>query len=197
MHRSVILLVALQSWPVWAEEGLRYRMQVWMHGDPQPLETRFRLQSTAGTRSHNRVQKPRMGGWHLEVDRAQGTPYAQAMLLARAERLLYLAGPAPQTRPEPISLRFGQRSLPVWSLEMPRGLHASAVLVEVAPRLLALCDFSARFEGGEVARVELHLEDLDSTARLAPAEDGTILLSTLRSLAQEAQQEAGSTVIVR
>jgi hypothetical protein len=182
--------------PLSAEEGLRYRMQVWMHGEAQPLETRFRLQSTARILSHNRVQKPRMGGWHLEVDRAQGTPYAQAMLLARAERLLYLAGPAPQTRPEPISLRFGHLSLAVWSLEMPRGIQASTVLVEVTPRLLALCDFSARFEHGEVDRVELHLEGLDSTAHLAPAEEGTALLSTLRSLAQEAQ-EAGTTVTVR
>ena len=153
-------LVVVSS--IHAQEGLRYRMQLWMHGDPQPLETRFRLQSTAGTRSHNRVQKPRMGGWHLEVDRSQGTPYAQAMLLARAERLLYLAGPAPQTKPEPISIRFANRSLPVWSLELPKGIQASTVLVEVAPRLLALCDFSARFEHGDVDRVELHLEGLDS-----------------------------------
>jgi hypothetical protein len=185
------------SLPIHAQEGLRYRMQLWMHGDPQPLETRFRLQSTAGTRSHNRVQKPRMGGWHLEVDRAQGTPYAQAMLLARAERLLYLAGPAPQTRPEPISIRFDKRSLPVWSLEVPKGIQASTVLVEVAPRLLALCDFSARFEHGDVDRVELHLEGLDGAARFSPAEDGTMLLSTLRSMAQEAQRETETTVIVR
>ena len=138
-----------------------------------------------------------MGGWHLEVDRAQGTPYAQAMLLARAERLLYLAGPAPQTRLEPISLRFGKRSLPVWSLEMPKGIHASTVLVEVSSGLLALCDFSARFERGDVDRVELHLEGLDGTGRLAPAEDGTTLLSTLRSLAQEPQKEAETSVTIR
>ena len=197
MRRFVILLLLIPSSQVCAQEGLRYRMQLWMHGDPQPLETRFRLQSVVGTRSHNRVQNPRMGGWRLEVDRSQGTPYAQAMLLARAERLLYLAGPAPQTRPEPISLRFGSRSLSVWSLEMPKGIHASTVLVEVAPRLLALCDFSARFERGEVDRVELHLEGLDSTARLAPAEDGTALLSTLQSLAREAQLAPEATVTVR
>ena len=88
MRRCVLLFLLVTSLSVCAQEGLRYRMQLWMHGDSQPLETRFRLQSTAGTRSHNRVQKPRMGGWHLEVDRDQGTPYAQAMLLARAERLL-------------------------------------------------------------------------------------------------------------
>lgn len=195
VRRLTVLFLLVLSLPLGAEEGLRYRMQLWMRGEPQPMETCFRLQSTAGTRSHNRVQKPRMGGWRLEADRTQGTPYAQAMLLGRAERLLYLAGPAPQTKPEPISLRFGARSLPVWSLEMPRGIHASTVLVEIAPRLLALCDFSARFEQGEVARLELHLEGLGSTAGLAPAEAGTTLLSTLQAWARETvATPAGITV---
>jgi hypothetical protein len=182
---TVLFLLAL-SLPLGAEEGLRYRMQLWMRGESQPMEASFRLLSTAGTRSHNKVQKPRMGGWRLEADRTQGTPYAQAMLLGRAERLLYLAGPAPQTKPEPITLRFGARSLPVWSLEMPKGLHASTVLVEIAPKLLVLCDFSARFEQGDVVRLELHLEGLDGTAGLAPAEAGTTLLSTLQAWAREA-----------
>jgi len=197
MRRCVVLLLTALCLPAHAEEGLRYRMQLWMRDDAQPLETRFRLQSTAGTRSHNKVQKPRMGGWRLEADRTQGTPYAQVMLLGRAERLLYLAGPAPQTRPEPILLRFGSRSLPVWSLEMPVGLHASTVLVEIGPKLLALCDFSARFEQGDISRVELHLEGLDSTAGLATAEAGTTLLSTLQSWAREAQKEPEASVTVR
>lgn len=143
------------------------------------------------------MQKPRMGGWRLEAERTQGTPYAQAMLLGRAERLLYLAGPAPQTRSEPIRLRFGSRSLPVWSLEMPKGLHASTVLVEIAPKLLALCDFSAWFEQGDIARLELHLESLGNTAGLAPAEAGTTLLSTLQSFAREAQVEMPSGITVQ
>lgn len=195
MRRLTVLFLLALSLPLGAEEGLRYRMQLWMRGEPEPMETSFRLQSTAGTQSHNRVRKPRMGGWRLEADRTQGTPYAQAMLLGRAERLLYLAGPAPQTKREPISLRFGNRSLPVWSLEMPKGLHASTVLVEVAPKLLALCDFSIRFEQGDVVRLELHLEGLDSTAGLAPAEAGTTLLSTLQAWAREAvAAPAGVTV---
>jgi hypothetical protein len=171
-------------------------MQMWMRGDTAPMETRFRLVATAGTTSHNRVKKPRMGGWRLEADRAQGTPYSQALLLGRAERLLYLAGPAPQTRAEPIALRFGTRSVPVWSLEVPKELHASTVLVEVAPGLLALCDLSARFERGDLARVELHLENLEGAGSMAPAEEGTVLLSTLRAWAQEARQEGedGGTV---
>lgn len=195
MRRAAVLFLLAFSLPVCAQEGLRYRMQLWMRGDAQPMETLFRLHATAGTRSHNKVQKPRMGGWRLEADRTQGTPYAQAMLLGRAERLLYLAGPSPQTRPEPILLRFGSRSLPVWSLEMPKGIHASTVLVEVCPKLLALCDFSARFEQGDVARIELHLEGLDSTTGLAPAESGTTLLSTLRSLVRDAQESDGSVTV--
>jgi hypothetical protein len=194
--RALLLLLALVL-PAQAQEGLRYHIQLWMRGDAQPLETGFRLQATAGTRSHNRVQKPRMGGWRLEADRTQGTPYAQAMLLARAERLLYLAGPSPQTRPEPILLRFGGRSLPVWSLEMPKGIHASTVLVEIGPKLLTLCDLSARFEQGDVARIELHLEGLDSTAGLAPAEAGTSLLSTLQAWARDAQSDSDSGVTVQ
>jgi hypothetical protein len=197
VRHLLVLFFLLLALPIHAQGGLRYRMQLWMRGEAQPLETRFRLQSTAGTRSHNRVQRPRMGGWRLEADRTQGSPYAQAMLLGRAERLLYLAGPSPQTRLEPILLRFGSRSLPVWSLEVPAGVHASTVLVEVGPRLLALCDFSARFERGDVARVELHLEGLDSTAGLAPAEAGTALLSTLQSLLREARQESETVVTVR
>ena len=194
------LLLALSlsvALPVAAQEGLRYRMQLWMRGDTAPMETRFRLVATEGTTSHNRVKKPRMGGWRLEADRGQGTPYSQALRLGRAERLLYLAGPAPQTRREPIALRFGARSVPVWSLEMPKELHASTVLVEVAPGLLALCDLSARFERGDLARIELHLENLDGTGSLAPAEEGTVLLSTLRAWAQEALQEAEDGTTVR
>ncbi|WP_243304710.1 hypothetical protein [Geothrix oryzisoli] len=193
MIRLALLLVL--SLPAAAQEGLRYRMQVWMRGDSAPMETRFRLVATEGTTSHNRVKKPRMGGWRLEADRTQGTPYSQALLLGRAERLLYLAGPSPQTHAEPIALRFGNRSVPVWSLEVPGGLHASTVLVEVAPGLLALCDLSARFEKGDLARIELHLESLDGTGSLAPAEAGTVLLSTLRAWAREGQEPEESASV--
>jgi hypothetical protein len=194
--RALLLILAIVL-PAQAQEGLRYRMQLWMRGDAQPLETRFRLTVTPGIRSHNKVQKPRMGSWTLEADRGQGTPYAQAMLLGRADHMLYLAGPAPQTRSEPINLRFGNRSLPVWSLEVPKGVQASIVLVEVVPNLLALCDASARFEQGDVVRLELHLEAVDGTAGLMAAEAGTALLTTLRQWASEVLPESGGTVAVR
>lgn len=192
MRRFAFLLCLAFSLSARAEEGLRYRMQMWMRDESAPMETVFWLQATPATRSHNRVQKPRMGGWHLEAERTQGTPYAQALLLGRAERLLYLAGPAPQTRPEPISLRFGNRTLPVWSLELPKGLHASVVLVEIAPKLLALCDLAARFPEGDVARVELHLEALGTTSTMAPAEGGTGLLSTLAAWSRDSLPEGAA-----
>lgn len=194
MRSRLLVLLLACTLPAAAEDGLRYRIQVWMRGGAGPLETRFNLRPAPGTTSHNRVKKPRMATWRLEAQRDQGTPYAQAMLLARAERLLYLAGPAPQTRREPIFLRFGTRSLPVWSLRLPQGLDASGVMVEVGPDLLALCDLSVRFAQGDVARMELHLEGLDDTASLKPAEDGTALLSTLGLWARNPQGEASPAV---
>ena len=192
--RALAFLLAC-SLPAMAEGGLHYRFQVWMRGHAAPLETRFHLLPVVpGAPRRGRYRRPRMATWRLEAQRDQGTPYAQALLLARAERLLYLSGPAPQTHREPILLSFGSRSLPVWSLQLPRGLDASGVMVEVAPGLLALCDLSARFPQGDVARLELHLEGVDGTGGLAPAEEGTALLSTLQLWARDPKGEPSPAV---
>ena len=185
--RSLLLLL-LMALPLRAEsrEGLGYRIQVWMRGEDQPQETRFWLRGMPVVRTANRVQQPRLGGWRLEAERATSAPSLQIMLLARAERLLYLAGPCPQTRPEPIALRFHGRTLQVHSLEVPRGVRASTVLVEVAPRLLALCDLSVRFDSGDISRVELHLEELAGLSGLGAAESGTALLTTLQDWGRDA-----------
>ena len=180
MRSSVLVFLLASSLFASARDGLDYRFQLWMRGSASPMETRFTLDSDPRRVGHDRRRMPMMAAWHLEADRAQGTPYVQALLLARAERLLYLSGPAPQTHREPIRLRFGTRSLPVWSLETPRDLDVSAALVEVAPSLLAVCALSVRFPTGRIARMDLHLEGLDHPRALAPAEDGTALLSTLQ-----------------
>lgn len=186
-----ILLCALTATagpsPGEAAAGLRYRFQVWMRGEEGPRETRFTLQTTAAERTANRTQKPRFGGWELRAERDQGTPYLQAPLLHRAQRLLFLSTPIPQAHPQPLRLGFHGRSLPVWGMEVPKGLAASAVLVEVAPKLLALCDLSARFERGDVARIELHLEEAGPLRADLPAAEGTALLSTLQRWAQEGE----------
>ncbi len=198
MRSAVLVLLLATGLSATAKDGLRYRFQVWMRGSAAPLETRFDLHSAPGSVSRHRPWKPRMATWRLEAERDQGTPYAQALLLARAERLLYLSGPAPQTRREPILLRFGARSLPVWSLHTPRNLDVSCAFVEVAPNLLAVCDLSVRFPQGEVARMDLHLEGLSGTRTLAPAEEGTALLSTLALWAQSpVQGAAGAPEAVR
>ncbi len=161
-------------------DGLRYLVVLHLRGEEKPWETRFTVLPTPPVQSHNRVKKPRLGGWRLEADRAQGTPNAHSFLLARAERLLFLSGIVPQADPEPFVLRFGPRSCPVWKVQVPKGVRASAYLAEVNPGLLALCDLSASFEKGDIRSIELHLEGVGLKPGSAPPEDGTSLLTTLQ-----------------
>lgn len=188
---TACLLALLPALPMRAQEspaprvdrgelGLRYKVQVRLRGETSPLETRFMLVPTPAKTTRNRVKKPRLGGWRLEADRTHGTPYAQPLLLARAERLLYLSGPSPQTSLEPYAIRFGNQACPVWKVDMPPGLKVHGYLVEVAPNLLALCDLSATFDRGEVATLELHLEGFRLRPGTAPPEEGTALLATLQ-----------------
>jgi hypothetical protein len=161
-------------------EGLRYLVVLRLRGEEKPWETRFTVLPTPPIQSHNRVKKPRLGGWRLESDRSQGTPNAHAFLMARAERLLYLSGPAPQIDLEPFVLRFGTRSCNVWKVQTPKGVKAVAYLAELAPNLLALCDLSAAFDKGEILSIELHLEGIGLKPGIAPPEEGTTLLTTLQ-----------------
>lgn len=159
--------------------GLRYRILLKLKGEPMQ-EASFLLLPTPPTTSVNKVKKRRLGGWRLEAEREKGTPYAQAPLLARAERLLFFSGPSPQTAPESYALRFQGRACPVWKVAVPAGVKAFAYLVEIAPKELVLCDLSARFDRGDVESVELHLEAVNLPGRPAPPENGTSLLTTLK-----------------
>lgn len=159
--------------------GLRYRILLKLKGEPMQ-EANFLLLPTPPTTSVNKVKKRRLGGWRLEAERGEGTPYAQAPLLARAERLLFFSGPSPHTAPEGYALRFQGRACPVWKVAVPKGVKAFAYLVEIAPKELVLCDLSARFDRGDVESVELHLEAVNLPNRPAPPENGTSLLTTLK-----------------
>lgn len=159
--------------------GLRYRILLKLRGEPTQ-EASFLLLPTPPTTSVNKVKKRRLGGWRLEAERGEGTPYAQAPLLARAERLLFFSGPSPHTTPESYALRFQGRACPVWRVAVPKGVKAIAYLVEIAPGALVLCDLSARFDRGDVESVELHLEAVNLPGRPAPPAHGTSLLSTLQ-----------------
>ncbi len=162
-----------------ARTGLRYRILLKLKGEPA-IEATFVLIPTPPTQSVNKVKKRRLGGWRLEAERGEGTPYAQAPLLARAERLLYFSGPSPETAPESYALRFQGRACPVWRVAVPSGVKAIAYLVEISKGSLVLCDLSARFDRGDVESVELHLEAVNLPSHTAPPANGTSLLSTLQ-----------------
>ena len=188
MRRCLLpLLLALTAHGGSPDEGLRYRLQIWMRDEAAPRETVFTLQTQPAAKTANHVQKPRFGTWELRADREQGTAWQQAPLLHRAQRLLFLSSPVAEAHPQPLRLGFKGRSLPVWGMEIPAGLQATAVLVEVAPKLLALCDLSARFPQGEVARIELHLEEVGRLTAEQPAADGTALLNTLQRWVREGE----------
>ncbi|MBI4911891.1 MAG: hypothetical protein HY823_04060 [Acidobacteria bacterium] len=174
-------------------EGLRYVIQLRLRGEEKPWETRFTVLPTPPVQSHNKVKKPRLGGWRLVADRSQGTPHVLPFLLGRAERLLYISGPAPQAEAEPFVLRFGAKNCPVWRVQVPPGVKASAYLAELGPNLLAVCDLSAKFERGEIMGIELHLEGIGLKPGIAPPEEGTSLLSTLQRWAATGSAGEGPT----
>lgn len=180
MHGLLLALLLAAPLSAQSSDGLRYRIQVWFRGEADPVETRFFLQTLPPERTVNHVQKARLVPMELRADREQGSPGLQVMLMNRARRLLFLSTPTAESTAEPLRLSFQGRPLPVWRIAVPKGLDASAVLVEVAPRLLALCDLSARFPKGDVARVELHLEQPGRLHTPQPAAEGTALLGALQ-----------------
>lgn len=171
--------------------ALRYHVKMRMRGEDALLETEFLLMPTPARHSNNRVQKPRLGGWRIEADHIVGTPFAQTMLLARAERLMYFSGPAPALRPEPYGLRFGAKTYPVWEVPMPATVRGFASLLEIGKNTLVLCDATVKFDTGEVATLEVHLEAFNLKPGAAPPEDGTALLSTLQQWSKAPHEGAG------
>ncbi len=163
---------------------LRYRATLKFRGEQAPAVTRFLLMPTAIVPTHNKVKRARMGGWRLEAVQRKEDSFAQAAVLARMERLLYLSGPAPSLIQKPIFIRYEAKRCQVWQVPMLPGLHVYAYLVEVAPGLLALSYLSGSFDGGELASVELQLESFQLKPGTSPAEHGTNLLATLQRLAQ-------------
>jgi hypothetical protein len=172
---------------------LEYRVKLRMHGDATPVETRFSLIPTPVASTANRVKKARMGAWRLEAHQPKNASYSQAMVLARVERMLYLSGPGPETIPQNIVVRFGEKACRVWSAKIPPNVNVYAYLVEVSPGLLALNYLSGSFAGGDVATLEIQLENFRLEAGTAPAEEGTALLHSLRRLAAAPSSPAESS----
>lgn len=194
--RALILLL-LTVLPAQAQ-GLQYRMKLWFRGAEAPVEGRFTVDTTAPTRSFNRVQKPRLGGWVIRPvagsDRA-----TQALILARAPGLLFLSTPVPQALRTSVHTTVGGRSYPFWGLRTPPGLVASVALAEIAPRTLALMELTGEPRSGDLARVELHLESAGRLSSPAPPQDGTALLGTLEAWGKldHAPADAGAVTVLR
>ena len=163
---------------------LRYRAVLTFRGDREPVVTEFLLKPTPIAKSRNKTKRPRMGGWRLEAVQLKGASFSQAATLVRLERMLYLSGPAPDLLEKPIFVRYGAKRCQVWQVPMPPGLQADACLVAAAPGILALSSFHGRFDKGELATLDIQLQDFRLRPQVAPAENGMILLATLRRLAK-------------
>ena len=186
---ALFLLSPLQA------QGLRYRVTLWFRGSAAPVEGRFTVDTTVPARSHNRVQRPRMGGWVIRAA-AGGDRAAEAMILARAPGLLFLSTPVPQAVRTAVRVTVGGRPFAFWGLRTPPGLVASVALAEIAPRMLAVMDLTAQPRSGDLARVELHLESVGRLSSAAPPEDGTALLGTLETWAKAVPSGDGGAVTV-
>ncbi len=174
---------------------LHYRASLQVRGEKAPVVTRFVLTPTAIAATHNKVKRPRMGGWRLEAIQRKDDTFAQAAALARVEKLLYLSGPEPSLIRKPIFIRYANKRCQVWQVPTPPGLQIYAYLVEAAPGILVLSYLSGVFDSGELASVELQLESFQLRPGLAPAENGTILLSTLKRLAMTPKNGEGGEEI--
>ncbi len=195
MRALLLLLIAVFPLPA---QGLRYRLKLWFRGGSAPVEGRFTVDTTVPTRSFNRVQKPRLGGWVIRPVAGEDR-MAEAIILARAPGLLFLSTPVPQATRTTVRVTVGGRPLPFWGLRTPKGLIASVALAEIAPRTLAVMDLTAQPKGGDLARVELHLEAVGRLASAAPPQDGTALLGTLEAWAKQdhAAQGDGAVTVLR
>jgi len=171
---------------------LHYRVKIQFRGESSVTDTRFVLHPTPVIVTQNRVQKPRLGGWRLEGAQRSDGAFSMAAVLARVERMLYLSGPAPGLLQRPIVVNFGGRRCPLWQVQSPAGLTVYAYLAEISPGLLTLSYLSGSFSKGDIASVELQLEDFRLAPGAGPAEDGTALLATLQRMAQEAGRPEGT-----
>jgi hypothetical protein len=169
---------------------LDYRLKVRPKGETLWVEGHFRVVVAPALITGNRVKKPRMGAWRLEAVPGQGVP-PTASLLARAARLMYFAGPSPQTTQLASSMTLGARHCRLWQAQAPPGVAAYVYLAEVAPNLLALSYLSASRDEGELAAMEIHLEKVELGPHPSAAEEGTTLLRTLRRWSAQSAPEPG------
>ena len=190
---SSILVLAFPALPLLAagQEGalLDYRFKLRPQDGSALVESGFRVVATPALVTRNKVQRPRMGGWRIEALAGKG-PVPSPLMLARTLGLCYFSGPTAQVVPLATGIKLGGRWCRLWQVQTPAEVGAYVYLAEVAPNLLALAYLSATLPDGDFRSMEIHLAGLTLGPRVAPAEEGTALLRTLRHWADQAAQTA-------
>jgi hypothetical protein len=177
-------VAALAGVPQGAE--LDYAVKVRLREQSAWTQGGFRLVVSPRLITRNRVQKPRMGKWHLEPLPGQGEALPPAVL-ARTLGMMYFSGPEASTLALSSTTTVGGRRCKLWQVVAPPGVAAYGYLAEVAPRLLALSYLSASLRQGEIGAVEIRLEGIRMGRRAAPAEDGNSLVRSIRRWSAELQ----------
>ena len=175
---SVLMALSVES----AGSGgtvLDYKVVVRMRDGGAPLETRLQVVTTAPVATHNKVKRARFVGWRIRVLPGRGG-LPPASVLTRVESLLYLEGPNSGVVPREGGMRYGKRFCRLWQALTPSSVGAFVYLAEISPNLLALSYLSASLPEGDLEAIEIHLEAVSLGSPPAPAEDGTVLLRTLR-----------------
>ncbi len=158
---------------------LDYKVVVRMRDGGAPAESRLQVVTTAPVATRNRTKRPRFVGWRIRAFPGKGG-LPPASVLARVESLLYLEGPESGVVPREGGMRLGKRFCRLWQALTPSAVGAFVYLAEISPNLLALSYLSASLPEGDLASIEIHLEGVSLGPAPAPAEDGTVLLRTLR-----------------
>lgn len=176
--RSAFALVAaLWCGAAQGDAGLSYRAVFRTEAGAAPLEVRFRVEVAEPRPRKGRKLRPRFGTWRLEALQMP-SELSAPLVLARMERLMFLAPPSEGAHAEGRTVVIGRRRLPVWSLLG----GSSAELVELRRGLLALSRLKGDFPGQGLRDLNLRLEGIAHGARLVPPQQGDALLATLRQL---------------
>lgn len=170
------------------QDQLRYRAKIQLSEMESPTEARFTLKLLPVARTANRVKKPRLAPWHLELTQAPSN-MSPALFLKRMEGFMYFDGLDPKAQRQNILLKYSNRQCKVWSVAMPPSLNAYAYLAEVSPQRHALAYLSGRFAFGEIQSLEIQLESFALSKRVPPVENGERLINTLQRLSHSPQQE--------
>lgn len=184
--KHALSLAAILCCGLQGQDQLRYRAKLHLTDMESPVEARFTLKLLPIARTANRVKKPRLAPWRLELTQAPPN-MSPALFLKRMEGFMYFDGPGPKTISQNIVLKYSNRSCRVWSVKMPPNLNAYAYLAEVSPKRHALAYLSGSFGKGGIQSIEIQLESFQLSSKVPSLEGGKRLLQTLKRMEQPSE----------